>query len=107
MALRSARKMLMPGVAKRACANSGLMGPSSVTSHTLSRRSRSRPVISRSWRCMNKRSSQACSQAEGATTTKIHCPRSERACTAWPCRSFMGKLGHSCEAPGRGVMSVA
>ena len=68
----------MPGVAASACCSAGFTGASSITSHSLSMRSRSRPFISRSWRCMNNRCSQASAQAPLSTTTSNHCPARPR-----------------------------
>ena len=78
--------------------SAGAIGASSITSQTLSMRSRSRPVISRSCRCMNRRCSQAVSQAPRPTTTSSHCPFSDAALTRLPSRSVKGRSAGTARA---------
>ena len=85
-----------------AARSAGLKDSPSVMSQTLSMRSRSRPSISRSWRCMKSRLSQAVSQAEGPTVTNSHWPFNDCASTALPSSRCKARFGR----PRVGVISV-
>ena len=75
------------GLAAIAAATAGATGSGLSTSQTLAMRSRSAPIISRSWRSRNRLLSHSLSQPAGATTISSHWPLSVVSGTEWPSMS--------------------